>query len=157
MAGATYEVPALAIALLAGSDKARSKDYAAYTLEWLPLAASQARVKATFTVDSQVDFVALYATGNATDTANPPVENATPQFLINFNVADRQVFDRDIHWRNAVGSAISPFPIPFPFYMPRATTLTGFLTNLTAVANNVRITFHGFVLHTYGKNESRAY
>src|SRR5919205_372434 len=98
MASSTYEVTALALGLLPASDRARAKDYAAYSLEWLPINANTANVPAQFTVSADVDFVALYLTENATDTANPPVEDAAPQFTLNFKLADRQVFDKNVHW-----------------------------------------------------------
>lgn len=158
MAGATYEIPALAIALLPASERAKSKDYAAYTLEWSPLAVSAARTPAKFTIDSSVNFVALYATGFVSDTAAPPVAIASPVLTLGLKVADRDVFDRDVHWMNIAGSALNPFPLPFPLYMPRATTLTGFLSNLSAATAVVaRLTFHGFVIHDYARDNSRAY
>lgn len=157
MASSTYEVPALALALLPKSDQARSKDYAAYSLEWLPITSGQSNVKAQFTIAADVDFIGLYLTGNSTDTATPPVEDTAPQLMLQFSVADRQVFDKAVHWRQVVGSAIAPFPMPFPWYMPKATTLTGFLTNLGNASRNVRVTVHGFILHTYGRTESRSY
>lgn len=157
MASATYEVPALALGLLPASDRARAKDYAAYSVEWLPITAAAANVQAQFQVDSQTDFVGLFVTGNATDTATPPVEDATPQMSLNFKAADRQTFDKNVHWRNFVGSGIAPFPLPFPWWLSRATTLTAFLTSLTNVNRNVRLTVHGFVLHTYAAGTSRGY
>lgn len=158
MASATYEVPALAIALLPASQREQSKDYAAYTLEWSPLAVSAARTSAKFTIDSSVNFVALYVTGYVTDTAAPPVDVPAPMLTLGLKVADRDLFDRDVHWRNFAGSAIAPMPLPFPLYMPRATTLQGFLSNLSAATAVVaRLTFHGFIIHDYGRDVSRAY
>lgn len=157
MASSSYELPALALALLSASDRARSKDYNAYTLEWLPINGGSANVQASFTVDSSVDFVALYLTGEATDTATPPVEDATPQFLLQLKAADRQLFDRPIHWRNVAGSALQPFPLPFPIWLSKASTLLATLTSLTNVARNVRLTFHGFVLRQYDKTTSRGF
>jgi hypothetical protein len=157
MAGATYEVPALALALLPQSDKIRSKDYAAYSLEWLPINAGLANVQQQFQIDSNTDFVGLFLTGNVTDTAAPPVEDAAPQFTLQFKMADRTVFDKNVHWRQVIGSAVSPFPLPFPWWLSRASTLTAFLTSLTNVNRNVRITVHGFILHTYGASTSRGY
>lgn len=157
MAGATYEVPAMSLALLPASDRKRAKDYAAYSLEWLPINANTANVPAQFTVSSDVDFVALYLTGNATDTANPPVEDAAPQFTLNFKLADRTVYDKNVHWRQCIGSALNPFPLPFPWWITRAATLLAQLTSLTNVNRNARITVHGFILHTYGASTSRGY
>lgn len=157
MAGSTYDVPAMALALLKASDRARSKDYAAYSLEWLPINGGVANQAAQFQVGSSVDFVGLFITGNATDTANPPVEDAAPQMTLQFNFADTRVFDKNVHWRQVIGSALNPFPLPFPWYLPAATTLTAYLTSLTNVARNVRITVHGFVLQAFPAAQSRGY
>lgn len=157
MAAATYEVTALSIALLPASYRERAKDFAAYSLEWSPLAASAARAKAQFQVASDVDFVALYATGFVTTTAAPPVDVASPAILINFSVADRQVFDKDVRWQTIIGNAGAPFPLPFPLWMPAATTLVGLATDLSTVASVTRVTFHGFIMHSYPRGQSRAY
>lgn len=157
MASSTYEVTALALGLLPQSDRARSKDYGAYSLEWLPINAGVANSPQQFTVDANTDFVGLYIAGNATDTANPPVEDTAPQFSVQFKIADHQVFDKAVHWRQVIGSAIAPFPLPFPWWISRAATLTATLTSLTNVNRNVRITIHGFILHTYGATTSRGY
>lgn len=147
----------MAIALLSASDRSRSKDYNAYTLEWLPINAGTSNVQASFTVDSSVDFVGLYMTGEVTDTATPPVEDATPQFLLQLKAADRQLFDRPIHWRMIAGVATQPFPLPFPLWLSRASTLLATLTSLTNVNRNVRLTIHGFVLRQYDKTTSRGF
>lgn len=157
MAGSTYEITALALALLSVSDRSRAKDYNAYSMEWLPINGGSANVQASFTVDSSVDFVALYCTGEVTDTATPPVEDATPQLMLQLKAADKQLFDRPIHWRVLVGNGPAPFPLAFPLWLSKASTLLGTLTSLTNVARNVRLTFHGFVLRSYDKTTSRGY
>lgn len=157
MASSTYEISALALALLPASDRERAKDYNAYSMEWLPINGGSANVQASFTVDSSVDFVATYVAGEVTDTATPPVEDATPQFMVQLKAADRQLFDKAIHWRALVGNGPAPFPLPFPLWLSKATTLLGTLTSLTNVARNVRLTFHGFVLRQYSRTTSRGY
>lgn len=157
MASSSYEIPALALALLLASDRARSKDYNAYSMEWLPINGGAANVQASFTVDSSVDFVACYVTGEVTDTATPPAEDAAPMLMLQLKAADRQLFDRAIHWRTFVGNGPAPFPLPFPIWLSKATTLLATLTSLTNVARNVRLTFHGFVLRPYDRTTSRGY
>jgi hypothetical protein len=151
------EVTALALSLLPQSDRVRAKDYAAYSLEWLPINAGTANSPQQFTIDANTDFVGLFLTGNATDTAAPPVEDAAPQFTLQFKLADRTVFDKNVHFRQVIGSAAAPFPLPFPWWISRAATLTASLTSLTNVNRNVRITVHGFILHTYAASTSRGY
>lgn len=149
-----YDLVGVALRLLDMQNRATdAKDFAGYTLEWLPLAANAQRQKASFTVNSDVDFVALSATWYATDTGAPPVEQLTLQALINLSLADRQVFDRDTHIKAAFGQqTTNGFPLLFPLWLPRSSTLTGFLTNLDAAnARNVRLTLSGFILHA-GRN-----
>lgn len=147
----THGAIGAALALLEmGGQLDRAKDYAGYTLEWTPLAANAQRQKAQFTIDSNVDFVALFATWYAVTTANPPVETLTPPLVVNLALANRQIFDKDTFLKAAFGQQSSnAFPLPFPFWLPRSTQLTGFLTNLdTANTFTVRLTFHGFILST---------
>lgn len=160
MPSASLETAALALALLPASQRARSMDYNAYSIEWLPLAASAAQQKASVTIDSSVDFVATEVSGEVTDTATPPVHNATPMATLQIQVADRKLFDKDVMWTNFVGNiAAAPgvHVLPFPLFLPRATTVTGFLTNLTPTAGNYRLTFHGFIIHDYSRTQSRAF
>ena len=157
MASSTYEITALALALLPASDRARSKDWRAYSLEWVPINAGQANVQAQFQVDTSIDFVALYATGEVTSTAAPPVENAAPQYTLQLNAADTKVFDKNVHWQNIAGSAKQPFPLPFPWWLSKGTTVTGLLTSLFNANENVRLTFHGFALKGFDRTTSRAY
>lgn len=157
MASSTYEITALALALLPASDRARSKDWRTYSLEWTPINAGAANVQAQFQVDSSVDFVALLACGEVTSTAAPPVENAAAQYTLQLTAADSKVFDKNVHWRNLAGSAQAPFPLPFPWWLSKGTTVTGLLTSLFNANENVRLTFHGFALKGFGKDTSRAY
>jgi len=160
MASGSLEITALSLALLPQSQRDRSKDYNAYSIEWLPLVASASQQKSSVTIDSSVDFVAISVSGTVTDTATPPVLNTTPQAMLSLQVADRKLFDKDVHWMNFVGNiggASGPFPLPFPLFLPRATTVTGFLTNLTATAANYRLTIHGYILHDYSRTSSRGY
>ena len=146
-----------ALALLGKSGRLDdAKDFAGYTLEWTPLAANAQRQKATFTVQSDVDFVALGATWYAVTTAATPVETLTPPLTFNMSLADRQVFDKDTFLKAAIGqrNAGNEGDLHFPFWLPRSTTLTGFLSNLDAANTfTVRITFTGFILHV-GRNAS---
>jgi len=149
-----YDLIGVALRLLDMQGRAGdAKDFAGYTFEWLPLAANAQRQKASFTVNSDVDFVAVSATWYATDTAAPPAEQLAPMALINLSLADRQIFDKDTFLKAAFGQQVTNgFPLMFPLWLPRSTTLSGFLTNLDAVnARNVRLTFSGFILHA-GRN-----
>jgi hypothetical protein len=149
-----YDLLGVALRLLDMQGRANdAKDFAGYSLEWLPLAANAQRQKATFTINSDVDFVALSATWYATDTANPPAEVLAPMITFNLSLADRQIYDKDTFLKAAFGQQITNgFPLMFPLWLPRSTTLNGFMTNLDAAnARTVRLTFQGFILHA-GRN-----
>lgn len=158
MPSATYEVPALSLALLPASQRALAKDVAAYSMEWLPLPAAPAvNTAAQFVTDANTDFVALFASGFVTDTSNPPVVNFGLMATLQLKLAERTLSNIPVHWLNIVGSAAAPFPLPFPLFMPRATTLQGLLTSFQTTNMNARLTFHGYVLHSYGATLARGY
>jgi hypothetical protein len=157
MASATYEGSALAIALLPASQRNRSKTYAAYSIEWNPIQAGAANINSPFTVDSSTDFVALTLTGNVTDTAAPPVSDNSPQLLLQLKAADKLMFDKPVSWISVVGTNFNPFPLPFPIWLSKASTMTGILTSLSNINKIVRLTFHGFILQKFDKTQSRGY
>jgi hypothetical protein len=148
----------MAIALLPASQRDLAKDYMVYSMEWLPALASPANTPASFTIDAQAgDFVALFVSGFVTDTASPPVTDFGLAATLQLKLAERTVFDKPVHWTNFVGSGVGPFPLPFPLYLPAATTLTGTITSFQTANRNARLSFHGFLLHTYSKTTSRGY
>lgn len=158
MALAIYDLLGAAIALLPVKDRLRAKEMAGYSLEWVPTVAGAANQKASFTTDANVDFVSLWATWYVTDTASPPVEQLTPQMMVNFAISGgRNWFDKPIHLKNFCGQQTTAgFPAGFPIWFPRSTTLNGFLTDLANLARNVRITFHGFVLYDRDASTNKA-
>lgn len=156
MATPLYDTLGAALALLGKNGRLDdAKDFAGYTLEWTPLAANAQRQKSSFTINSDVDFVALAATWYATDTAAPPAEIAAPMVTINLALADRQVFDKDTFLKAAFGQQTTGgFPLMFPLWLPRSTTLTAFASNLDAAnARTLRLTLSGFILHV-GRSSS---
>ena len=157
MASATYELPALTLALLTPADRLRAKSFTGYSMEWLPILAGAANTQAQFTISSDVDFIGLFITGTATDTASPPNIQSNYMAMLQLKAADRQLFDKPVQWNVVAGSAFSPFILPFPLWLPRATTLTGFLSSLSSINTNVRLAMFGFLLHTYNKTTSRGF
>jgi hypothetical protein len=148
---AIYDLLGAAIALLAPNKKTKAKEYATYTLEWNPMTAGAVKQKPTggITIDASYDFVALAAFWYSTSTATPPVESLAPQLLFNMNVTGgRQVHDKDIPLKNFCGQQVTNgAPSLFPIYLPRTSTLNGFITDLGNTAQVLRITFHGFLIY----------
>lgn len=157
MASAMYEISALAIALLPANQRNLSKVFTSYAMEWNPIQGSAANVNASFTVDSATDFVALTIAGNAVDQAAPPNNDANFTALLNLKVADRLLFDKPVSWPAFVGTSFNPFPLPFPLWCSKASTITGILTNLNTANRVARLTFHGFILQSFDKTQSRGY
>lgn len=157
MASSTYEIPALSIATLPASQRALAKDVAAYSMEWLPITAGQQNAPAQFVTDANTDFVALFVSGFVTDTANPPVTDFGFVATLQLFLAERKLFNIPVHWQNFVGSGVGPFPLPFQWFMPKATTLIGSLNSLQTASRNARLTFTGYVLHTYEATLSRGF
>lgn len=157
MASAMYEMTALALALLPASQRNRSKVFAGYAMEWNPIQGSAASINASFTIDSQTDFVALTVIGNATDQSAPPVNDGNLTALLNLKVADRLIFDKPVAWTAFVGANANQFPLPFPLWCSKASTVTGILTNLNTANRVVRLTFYGFLLMNFDKTQSRGY
>lgn len=127
----------------------RAKEYAAYTLEWAPMAANANKQKASFTIDANVDFVGIIPVWYATDTAAPPAEVLAPMVMFNANVTGgRVIYDKDVPLKNVCGQSVTNgFPFSFPVWLPRTSTFNGFLTDLANAARNIRLTIHGFVLY----------
>lgn len=157
MASSTFEVPALSISMLPPSQRALAKDLAAYSMEWLPVTAGQVNAPAQFVTDANTDFVALFVSGFVTDTSNPPVVDFGFSATLQLKLAERTLYNIPVHWTNFVGSGSAPFPLPFPWFMPKATTLQGLLNSFQTASRNARLTFSGYVLHTYGSTLSRGF
>jgi hypothetical protein len=154
MAATFFDLLGAALVLLPPDTRTKAKEYAPYSLEWAPMAANANKQKASFTVDANADFVGIFATWYATDTAAPPAEILAPQLMFNMNITGgRQVFDKDVHIKNFAGQqATNGFPFAFPLWVARTGTLNGFLTDLANLARNVRITVHGF--HIYDRESA---
>jgi hypothetical protein len=130
-----------------------ARNLAFYTLQWLPLVASQANVKATTSTQDASDFVAMGMIAYATTNAAPPVENVSPQATLLLSIGDASFMpdNNPLHIAtfNASAGYRKGFEFPFPVWIQRNTTLTGFLTNLTAVDIMVRIHLYGVRVFDY--------
>lgn len=155
---AIYDLLGAAVALLPQAWKTRAKEYGGYSLEWTPMTANTSNQKATFTTDANVDFVGLFPTWYVTDTAAPPVEQLTPQIMLQLSLSGgRNWFDKPVHLKNFCGSqSTNGFPFAFPIWLPRSSTVNAFITDLAGLARNVRITFHGFVIYDREASTNRS-
>lgn len=155
MPSSQLEIPALAFALMEVEDQAAMKAYGAYSLEWLPLAASASKATARLAVSSEADFVVVAVTKFITDNAAPPVFVTNSLQTLDLRIGDKSPFvDREVALENFAGTAADPFIITWPWKWTANTTVVGFLTNLSTAVFNVRLTFHG--IHIYnGVERSR--
>lgn len=143
------------LSLLPDSRKNAARNWAVYTLQWLPLAASAGAAKASTSTQDSSDFIATHVKAYVTDTATPPVENTTPQATLTLQIGDAS-FMPDNNALHIQTLAISAGDrrgkeLDFPIYIQRNTSLVGFLTNLTATAMNVRLHFFGLRIFDRGR------
>jgi len=141
--------------LLPDSRKGSARNWAAYTMLWLPLAANGASVKASTSTQDSSDFIAMRIKAYVTDTATPPVENTTPQatLLLQIGEASMMPDGNAVHLQNFAISAADRrgHDLEFPIYIQRNTTLVGLASNLTATAMNIRLTIYGLRVFDYDK------
>ncbi len=145
--------------LLPDSKKNNARIWGAYSLLWLPLAASAAQVKATVTTQDDSDFVATRIKTYCTDNAAPPVELTAPQATFTFQIGSTNLFpdQNPVHVSNSNVAAAKDrgHELEYPVLIPAVTTLAAFLTNLTAAVMNVRMVIYGVRVFNYqaGSNQ----
>lgn len=139
--------------LLPDNKRQAARSWAAYSLLWVPLAASASSIKASVTTQDDSDFVVMRIKAYATDTATPPVELTSPQATINFTSGSTNVFPdgNPVHVGNFAVSAGARLghELEFPQLVARNTTLTALASNLTATAMNLRIVLFGLRVFSY--------
>lgn len=143
------------LSLLPDSRKDSARNWAIYTLQWLPLAASAGNAKASTSTQDSSDFICTGVAAYVTDTATPPVENTTPQATITLQIGDSSFMPdgNALHLQTLAVSAAwrQPHELEFPVYIQRNTSIVGFLTNLTATAMNVRLHLFGLRIFDRGR------
>jgi hypothetical protein len=143
--------------LLPDSRKANARNWAAYSMLLLPLAANGASVKASTNTQDSSDFICTRIKIYVTDTATPPVENTTPQATVIFQIGEASMMPdgNAVHVQQFAVSAGDRrgHVLEFPIYIQRNTTLVGLFSNLTATAMNVRATFYGIRVFDYLKSD----
>jgi len=143
--GAGY-IAQRAVAMLPPMMRDTIKQYYAYTADFLPL---QASLPATvpFTVEASTDFVVVALTAIVTDVANTTFLGNVPETVQIVDASTGMAWFNGIngtHFNNVFGDAQQPYFMPLPYYLRANSTVNVTLTNLEAVARNVRVAFHGF-------------
>lgn len=129
--------------------KGRVSDFYVHCIELLPLLASAPGQTAGVTISDDGDFIITAITASVT-----AVDNVTflPDGQWPFTVemtdtgAGRQISDKAIHMQSFAGTARQPKELDRPKFLERSTTLSLRVANLSAVAYNVRLSFHGVKL-----------
>lgn len=139
--------------LLPDNKKQAARSWAAYSLLWLPLAASAANIKASVTTQDDSDFIVMRIKAYATDNAAPPVELTAPQATITFTSGSTNLFPdgNAVHVADFAVSAGARMghELEFPQLVARNTTLTALASNLTATAMNLRLVLFGLRVFSY--------
>lgn len=154
-AGPATLVPALYTDYLPARLKHRARDFFAYQVQVLPLAAAGVGA-GTFAVQNDSDFLAVSVVGHVTDPADEATVYANP--AITLQVEDsgsgRQLFSQVMHWNQVVGTATLPGFLPYPKIFGRASTVTWNFQNLDAADDyNVRVAFMGFKIFEWDRDE----
>ena len=123
----------------------RVKDFFIYSVEFLPLAASET-LTTDIAIQADSDFLIMAGVRTVTDTANTTLQTFVPQtVLITDSGSGRQLMDRAVHIENLFGTAQLPAIWPYPKLIRASSTLSTRLTNLDgANARNVRLSYLGF-------------
>lgn len=146
--GQQYRQPPFVAALYADMlpeyVRARAKDYFAYSIDFLPLAAS-ATQRAAFQVQNDSDFLLIGLAGVWRVPATAVVDGNQAATVEMFSSGSgRLLSNRAMDYLNWFGTAREPMYTPYPKLLERASEFAVTLNNLTAVAFNVRLAFHGF-------------
>lgn len=114
-----------------------------YTATWNTLAASAAGTAVNISINADSDFVIRYGMLSAYSAAGVLVED--PDYLIRIfdTGAGRNFEDAQAHVRNYFGTAQRPFVWPEPKLVRGSSVLTLTLTNNTATAARVDVSFGG--------------
>lgn len=123
----------------------KEKDMFYYSANFLPITAGQTQTQ-PISIQSDSDFFVVAINGTATDTAAPPVVDASPGMLIELfdTGAGRQFQNQAQHYLNIVGTAQNPGWLPLGKYLRANSTVTITLTSLITTSRNVRVTLAGF-------------
>ncbi|MGH7177673.1 MAG: hypothetical protein ACREJC_09860 [Tepidisphaeraceae bacterium] len=127
----------------------RARDFFAYTIDFIPLAATTTTVQEV-NIQSDSDFIIGAAVAVVTDTANTTRLAFVPELVQLFSAASgRNLFSGATHFENVFGTAQEPAIWPIPKLLAAGSTFSAQLQNLEATARNVRLAFLGFKVFAY--------
>lgn len=124
----------------------RDKQLYWYTYVRIPVAASVgATAQQSVAIDNDADFIITDFMG-AGITAAPAI---TTLFLVQFRDDTRANFlqTAPAFSNTVLTNATTLNPLPRPYYLPRRTTMTVYLTNLTATTFDAYITLRGYKVY----------
>lgn len=135
-----------------------ARDYFAYSVDFLPLAANQAASQ-TFQVQSDSDFLLMAATATARDPAAVGTVFQAPAITVQLESSGsgRLLFNRAVDFRNIYGDSQLPFLMPHAKYLDGNSTFQTTLTNLNGAGGqdyDVRVTYHGFKIFNFSWDAS---
>jgi len=115
-----------------------------YVFTWNTLAASAAAQQVTTNISNDADFIVRAVTGKAYSAAGVPVVD--PDYLIQFQDlgSGRNFQSATMHWGNVVGTAENPYMMPEPWLVYGGGSVVATLTNNTALAARVDLSFNGY-------------
>jgi hypothetical protein len=134
----------------------RRKAYFEYTITYktgspnsaAQLAASAVGQAGSTNIQADADFLLIALAGlviNTDDVTLPA--SAAAMIQIQDSGSSQALSDFPVRFENQFGTAQNPFFLPFPRVFEKNATITTNVTNLTAVAKNVYLTFHGFKIY----------
>lgn len=119
------------------------KEFFAYSVNFLPLAASGTQTQ-SISIQSDTDFILLYGTMVATQTDNvTPLAFAPALVQLRDGSSGNDLFQSPLHVENVFGDAMQPGIFAVPYYLRANSNLQVTLQNLEANDRNYRLAFHG--------------
>ena len=146
-------IPALYTDYLPAELMGAPRDFFAYGVDFLSIAAVGGTDTQTFTVQNDSDFLIVSIAAEVVDPADEGVAGNRSALTIAFTDAGsgRQLQNRAMGFNNMVGTAQLPAYLPFPKFVDRASDFsTTIVNNDPTDAVRVRLTFAGFKIFPTG-------
>lgn len=121
-------------------------DNFSYVIEYNTLAASAIQQNGQFSTNKDSDFAICYSMITAYTSAGTQVTNPDYLYTINDTGSGRSLENQSDHVGNGFGTAQRPYIWPEPKLITGGSVISVPLTNLTATAARVILTFAGYKL-----------
>lgn len=145
--GNSMTVPALYTDYLPAELMDAPRDFFAYGLTFLTIAAAGGVATQTFTVQNDSDFLIIAPTATVVDPTDESVARSMGALTISFvdEGSGRQLQNQVLAMSTVVGTGQLPAYFPFPKFVDRASNFSATITNNDpANAVRVRLSFLGF-------------